>query len=882
MNSKPLLATALPCLLALAITLSATAGQQPDKTANPALVTLYLNVVSPFEVDGEFDLYPSPSVLYPATIRQELEDSLGCKELKEVDIDEDDPWSLAFKCLGALPRRGLMAEGKVNIAPVLPEARSRGAEAVYLTIAYSGQSPFRCSGPAGYELESRSSKVHRFRIPANAVAPSVIALSVGYLPPELARLVLPLLVLLSLPIVLTLWVRSKVLSSPDAARAGAWFGYRRFLQWNMLGGFLLWVAAIEALRVEPLLKFVLSTGAAGQSTVLETFLFYAVFLVPPSLASVASTVLSHPVFVELQGATWSRSEISQQAIWSQMATMLPLAMLAAGLVIVFGSSPAWGALSILAALLVRNLSAQRLMKIADREPHALTSGELRDHAFALAQKAGVKLNQIYLLPTRKARTANACARQGNDIILTDYLLEHLSKREVDAVVGHELAHLRKRHPAFLLLVFLTAMGVAGALAGYFDSVFPWLPEGLFLPVAIVVGVCLFYLVSRRFERRADAAAVRLTGDPEAMIRALAKLTWLNRMPLHWGRLQNATISHPSILRRVREIARQAAIPEGRLNQILGSPEESPDRYSIPASAAPQGKVFSTAFKSRMAGRLGWCQIAASTVVPAFAALIGAHLHSSVPRWGVLATGLLVTAGLSLYISNIGPTWGDRALKQQVLERTNRSGLAANFHDAVFVGLSPHSLLRLYETNYDWDVGFVILAGDRFCYCGEETSFALGRDQITSISLGPGFVSWWPTRRVYVNWRDEAGANGTFNLRPVDSATARKSVAAASALARRLEGWRESPPLSAGLSAELAGLPNPTIGEVTSLSPRQLGSLRSYLSNSAVTAILACVVGVLFGLLETPHAWGILYTVAAALLVGVGRLLPYSLYRERPA
>src|SRR5204863_10188817 len=69
----------------------------------------------------------------------------------------------------------------------------------------------------------------------------------------------------------------------------------------------------------------------------------------------------------------------------------------------------------------------------DFTPHSLTVGELRDRAFVMAEKAGVKLNQIYVYPMARWRLANAYASEGNDMLLTDWLLSHLTVQEVDAV-----------------------------------------------------------------------------------------------------------------------------------------------------------------------------------------------------------------------------------------------------------------------------------------------------------------------------------------------------------------------------------------------------------------------------------------------------------------
>ena len=69
------------------------------------------------------------------------------------------------------------------------------------------------------------------------------------------------------------------------------------------------------------------------------------------------------------------------------------------------------------------------------------------------------------------------------------------------------------------------------------------------------------------------------------------------------------------------------------------------------------------------------------------------------------------------------------------------------------------------------------------------------------------------------------------------------------------------------------LASPAIGAVTCLSPRQLGTARSYLTNSLFWALIALLVGTLFGLLETPREWGILYTISVALSWPSGHAFP---------
>jgi Zn-dependent protease with chaperone function len=101
------------------------------------------------------------------------------------------------------------------------------------------------------------------------------------------------------------------------------------------------------------------------------------------------------------------------------------------------------------AFLLRVIAAQALLKITGMQPQALSSGDLRDRAFGMAERLGVKLQQVYLIPSGKGQIANAFARTNNTISFTDFLLKRMSQREVDYVMAHELTHLKLKHPAKL-------------------------------------------------------------------------------------------------------------------------------------------------------------------------------------------------------------------------------------------------------------------------------------------------------------------------------------------------------------------------------------------------------------------------------------------------
>jgi Zn-dependent protease with chaperone function len=90
------------------------------------------------------------------------------------------------------------------------------------------------------------------------------------------------------------------------------------------------------------------------------------------------------------------------------------------------------------------------------------------------------------------------------ILLTDLLLVLLDPRHLEAVTAHELAHARRHHLFWLLLlvtVLLAALHQAARLAGP-------LPPGGAMAVALLVLPLPFGGICRRLERQADASAAR--------------------------------------------------------------------------------------------------------------------------------------------------------------------------------------------------------------------------------------------------------------------------------------------------------------------------------------------------------------------------------------
>jgi len=144
----------------------------------------------------------------------------------------------------------------------------------------------------------------------------------------------------------------------------------------------------------------------------------------------------------------------------------------------------------------------------------LPPGEVRDKLNAMCERHGVKVRELLLWRTFGG-TINAAVMgmfgRLRFILLSDGLLDQVSEREVEAVMAHELAHVRLKHLWWLLVSAASGMALlstVGEQVASFDVAWPsWA-----LPAAFAVGLGLWALmfgwVSRRIERQADTFAAR--------------------------------------------------------------------------------------------------------------------------------------------------------------------------------------------------------------------------------------------------------------------------------------------------------------------------------------------------------------------------------------
>ena len=685
----------------------------------------------------------------------------------------------------------------------------------------------------------------------------------------LAALGLVALVLV-IPVIIAAWIRVRALAAPPTDVARAWFGFARQAQWLSIAGWFGWVAALTLTGVDRWT----STGlryAGGAGLALGLIVLW---VVPPALAGLAIQAITYDVQRRLRGSEWTLSEHLRCAVWQLAALLVPLALLGLTPVAFLTGHTSLAVISAIGVLVTRILFLRLYSQTLGLAPHAVTTGPLRDRLFDLGTRAGVPVRQLYVMPTTRGRIANAFAVQGGTVILTDYLLDHLSEREVVATLAHEIGHLKHDHPRRLVFTLIVSVMGAFALMSGLES---WvrMPAALAAPIAIALATLATTLVARGFERVADRLAVDLTQDPEALITALTRLSRLNHVPLDWGKWAEKSLAHPSVVRRARAIAKHGGLPESRVSELLAALPPAEPRFTIGVRSKDQ-RLFSSLWKARTASNTGLTLLALYAVVPAITIAL---LHTDHPSLTLRAVGIAVAAilgiALSLAALNALALRPMLALRKRMFDRWVRRGIDPERCGGLFVGLSPGREPRIYENFAEWDVGLLFLTRQRLCYVGEETRFELTRAHVVSIALGPGLPAWISAPRVIVTWRDESrGLEGSCALVPVAVRTLGSIASEAGALCDRMRGWQRG---VTGAHPDPAFEPMgpPPTGAVTSIAPATLVAPRALIHSVVLCTLASAAASVIVGL-KFDGTIGYPDALIATLAVALFHRLPFWL------
>lgn len=183
---------------------------------------------------------------------------------------------------------------------------------------------------------------------------------------------------------------------------------------------------------------------------------------------------------------------------------------------------------------------------------SMPPGPARAHMEDFCQQQDFKYSDIMLWPLYEGKMLTAgvmgVAKKYRYVLITPTLLEALSPYEVEAVLAHEIGHVKKYHLQLYLVLFMGFGLVASLIAS--PMLYLLLNSNIFYQVINFAGIdpeaaltfwgtapmfvimlvyfrYVFGFFMRNFERQADLAVFKALGDSTPLITSLEKISWLS-------------------------------------------------------------------------------------------------------------------------------------------------------------------------------------------------------------------------------------------------------------------------------------------------------------------------------------------------------------------
>ena len=191
--------------------------------------------------------------------------------------------------------------------------------------------------------------------------------------------------------------------------------------------------------------------------------------------------------------------------------------------------------------------------------------EVKQRLNALASRFGYSAESIRIIPSLESKFTNAIQvgllGKNVRIFVSENLLDEslFTRKELEAVVAHELAHIQRRHiikttvgyvsTYLLLLLLFSAPSLLfepeeNRLMNLFLSAVPY--------ICLIITLLVTLWIRRKFEFEADAVAVWL-GYGEELLSALKKIYKMNSMPKRKPSLLKMFSSHGDLEERMRRL-----------------------------------------------------------------------------------------------------------------------------------------------------------------------------------------------------------------------------------------------------------------------------------------------------------------------------------------
>jgi heat shock protein HtpX len=183
----------------------------------------------------------------------------------------------------------------------------------------------------------------------------------------------------------------------------------------------------------------------------------------------------------------------------------------------------------------------------------------------LAARAGVAKPRLYLIPDGLPRAlAAGRGRRGSSLAVSAGLVSACTPAELEAVLAHELAHVRHRD-----VVVQTSVVVLAATLVELSRIGGFLERALLFILGPVAAAFVHLLLSPTREFAADRAAAEMCGSPHGLADALVRLEQASELvefegspaieplytinPFAEEGLAALFVTHPPVAERVRRL-----------------------------------------------------------------------------------------------------------------------------------------------------------------------------------------------------------------------------------------------------------------------------------------------------------------------------------------
>ncbi|HEX6880596.1 MAG TPA: M48 family metalloprotease [Terriglobales bacterium] len=791
---------------------------------------------------------------------------------------------LSSTCPNTIRHQDLQSSIDLQLQPVADILRKNRFNAVAVSIIHHDPPNFRIGNVSALNAQRAYGNV-TFQL--NLDQPlGPIHLQWGYRRSEFKLPLITAAIFVVVPVTLILWMRRRALRLHTTDRAAAWFSYIHTQNLCLTAVLLVWIGGGYSTRNHFTSMLEAVWGERSVWVAVGSVLY--IFL-PPLIVLIVGTLASHRVFVEVRQVAWNFRNFLQYQV-SQLGLLLLPALGVYSAIQLLSTFPILSIVFLVSSLLLLPLLVHVRRRLTGTYPEPVISGDFYDRILLLARRAGVKIRSIFVIPSGKLPVANAFAASNGTVMVTDYILQKLNRREVEAVAAHEIGHLQFKHPQKLgaalvcvILVPIFLRSIVPALLVLFPIGARYGSDHLLPPSAdfVVSLLCLlgFYALSRHFERVADERSVTLTDDPEALITAFVKLSALNLTPLQWDGPSRALVTHPSTLKRVHRLARIGNVSDQRLEALLANPHANDATDgSVQIFSSPAGnneRVFPALKQLQRAQINVLILVLISTALPALVAYLAMEQVTESAQWALLLAGLPVTFAIYLAAMRWRIVDGRDKIRKAFVDYTTRLFPHLDLSNARLAGYSPEAWPRFYYVQSHWDTGLLVPTRDGILFIGDEERFCLPYDAIKELVFDQGISSWWKFRRSYIRW-EHSGIAGVMNLLCVEPCSPWKIGRSNEQFHRSIEQAIQDHSMLAPAPPECVALGLPGVPKIKGKHPTEAYSMKAV----SKVVLLAFIAGSLLSL-QRLNLLPAFYVPAVVFALRFFESIPYRRYKDRP-